>query len=170
MILHVLLFAVFLGAVSPSGEENLQRGVCPLFWFGYNDRCYKYVATPMTWADAELHCLSHGANLVSMHSLDEHTFVRTLIKNFDPFERPAWIGLSDTHKEGNWMWSDGCPVKYVLWDVGQPDNRQVENCGHINNESSKKWNDAKCTYNNPFVCASRVASCPSLPNEQGAIA
>uniref|UniRef100_A0A3B4ZHN7 C-type lectin domain-containing protein n=1 Tax=Stegastes partitus TaxID=144197 RepID=A0A3B4ZHN7_9TELE len=83
------------------------RGTCPMFWYSYNGRCYKYVASRLTWADAELHCLSEGANLVSIHSLQEHNFVNSLIENFDPARAYTWIGLSDIHKEGSWMWSDG---------------------------------------------------------------
>uniref|UniRef100_A0A8C4H7P4 C-type lectin domain-containing protein n=1 Tax=Dicentrarchus labrax TaxID=13489 RepID=A0A8C4H7P4_DICLA len=67
---------------------------------------YKYVATRLTWADAELYCVSEKANLVSIH-------------------RRSWIRLSDIHKEGRWMWSDGvadlkwndvpCSVTYPLF-------------------------------------------------------
>ncbi|GLD72733.1 lactose-binding lectin l-2-like protein [Lates japonicus] len=84
-------------------EVKLQRGNCSLSWFSFNDRCYKYVSTPMTWADAELNCLSERANLVSIHSLEEQNFVKTLIKTFDPAEKQTWIRLSDIHKEGTWM-------------------------------------------------------------------
>ncbi|CAB1436203.1 unnamed protein product [Pleuronectes platessa] len=109
MILLLLLFTLTLGAVSPSDEPEvkLQRGNCPLFWYSFNNRCYKYVSTQMTWADAELYCVSQGANLVSIHSLEEENFITALIKNFDHAEGRTWIGLSDLHKEGRWMWSDG---------------------------------------------------------------
>ncbi|CAB1436206.1 unnamed protein product [Pleuronectes platessa] len=105
MILLLLLFTLTLGAVSPSDgpEVKLQRGNCPMFWYSFNNRCYKYVATQMTWADAELYCVSEGANLVSIHSLEEENFVKALIKNFDHAEGYTWIGLSDLHKEGSWM-------------------------------------------------------------------
>ncbi|XP_070702982.1 lactose-binding lectin l-2-like [Pempheris klunzingeri] len=79
---------------------------------GFSHEC---IATRMTWAGAELHCVSEGANLVSNHSLEEHEFVRSLM-------RGTWIGLSDVHKEGGWTWSDGCAVKFVFWSLGQPDN------------------------------------------------
>ncbi|KAF3848642.1 hypothetical protein F7725_015139 [Dissostichus mawsoni] len=99
----------------------------------FNDRCYKYIATHLTWAESELQCLSEGANLVSIHSQAENEFVRSLIKNFDPAERSTWIGLSDLHKEGSWLWSDGCLEKFVFWDAGQPDNGLgKEHCVDIN--------------------------------------
>ncbi|KAI9539793.1 hypothetical protein NQZ68_001725 [Dissostichus eleginoides] len=112
MLLFLFLLGLALGAVSPSDDPQgkLQRGSCPMFWYSFNNRCYKYIATDMDWADAELHCLSEGANLVSIHSKAEHEFVRSLIKNFDPAEGYTWIGLSDVHKEGKWMWSDGINI------------------------------------------------------------
>nr|XP_024654053.1 galactose-specific lectin nattectin-like [Maylandia zebra] len=117
MILLLFLFGLALGAPSesPSDDDHrvqLLHGNCPMFWYNFNGRCYKYVAAHMSWADAELYCVSQGANLVSIHSQEEENFVRTLIKNFDHTEGITWIGLSDLHKEGRWMWSDGCAVRY----------------------------------------------------------
>ncbi|XP_049890227.1 lactose-binding lectin l-2-like [Epinephelus moara] len=162
MLLSLFLFGLALGAVSSSDDHQgqLQRGTCPMFWFNFNSRCYKYVATRMTWADAELHCVSEGANLVSIHSLNEHNFVKSLVKNFDPAEGWTWIGLSDVHKEGSWMWSDGSAVKFVFWATGQPDNAGGrENCGHLNLGTELKWNDHQCSQTFTFVCASRTI-CP----------
>uniref|UniRef100_A0A672HIJ5 C-type lectin domain-containing protein n=1 Tax=Salarias fasciatus TaxID=181472 RepID=A0A672HIJ5_SALFA len=65
-------------SAAPLEEKNtkLQRGGCPPFWYGFNDRCYRYVAAHRTWIDAERHCVSLGANLVSIHRVQEHEFVR----------------------------------------------------------------------------------------------
>ncbi|XP_063754755.1 lactose-binding lectin l-2-like [Eleginops maclovinus] len=111
------------------------------------------VATHLTWADAELYCVSEGANLVSIHSQEQDHFVKTLIKNFDPNEGFTWIGLSDLHKEGSWMWSDGTAANFFFWDAGQPDNLGGEHCGHHN--LAHKWNDWICSKTIPSVCALR---------------
>ncbi|XP_044191068.1 lactose-binding lectin l-2-like [Thunnus albacares] len=162
MLLFLFLFGLALGAESPSGdhEMKLQRGNCPMFWFSFQGRCYKYVSTHMTWADAELHCVSEKANLVSIHSLEEHNFVTSLIKNFDHTKEPTWIGLNDVHKEDRWMWSDGCAVNFDFWFPGEPNNNnRIEDCVHNNHGTDLKWNDAKCYYTYPSVCASRIV-CP----------
>ncbi|XP_053302118.1 lactose-binding lectin l-2 [Pleuronectes platessa] len=162
MILLLLLFTLTLGAVSPSDgpEVRLQRGNCPMFWFSFNNRCYKYVATEQSWADAEFHCVSQGTNLVSIHSLEEENFITALIKNFDLNEGITWNGLNDLYKEGSWIWSDGCAVKFTFWSTGQPDNYlEMENCGHNNFSTEKKWNDIPCSNIYPSVCASRIM-CP----------
>lgn len=158
MLLLLFLFGLAL-AMSHSDEHQLelQRGNCPMFWYSFNGRCYKYVATRLTWADAELSCVSQGANLVSIHSLEEDDFVSLLIGNFDPAQGFTWIGLSDLHKEGGWMWSDGSAVEFFRWSDGQPDNAGVqEHCGHKNYGAELRWNDDLCSYTFAFVCVART--------------
>ncbi|XP_005932961.1 lactose-binding lectin l-2 isoform X1 [Haplochromis burtoni] len=173
MILLLFLFSLALGAPSETHSDGsevklqlgnqtvkLLRGNCPLFWYSFNGRCYKYVATHMSWADAELYCVSEKANLVSIYSEEEEQFVKSLIKNFDHAEGRTWIGLSDIHKEGRWMWSDGCAVSFVYWHAGEPSNGAgSEHCVHNNYDTNKKWNDHQCSVTYTSVCATRVA-CP----------
>uniref|UniRef100_A0A7N6BDW2 C-type lectin domain-containing protein n=1 Tax=Anabas testudineus TaxID=64144 RepID=A0A7N6BDW2_ANATE len=151
MLLFLFFFALALAAVSPADVPalKLQRGNCPPFWFSFEGRCYKYVSTRLTWAEAELYCV-----------LEEENFVKSLIMNFDPAQGWTWIGLSDIHKEGSWMWSDGCPVKFVYWDAGEPTNGgEIEHCGHFNFGTELKWNDIKCSNLFTSICASRII-CP----------
>ncbi|KAK7929018.1 hypothetical protein WMY93_005413 [Mugilogobius chulae] len=77
----LVLLGLSLGLASSSelSEMKLERGGCPMFWYEFNGRCYKYVATHTTWIDAELHCVSQGANLVSIHNLEEHNFDVNLV-------------------------------------------------------------------------------------------
>lgn len=161
-LISLLLMAVSLGLTSSSGlnKVKLVRGNCPMFWFSYKGGCYKYVASRMTWADAELHCVSLKANLVSIHSLEENNFVVNLINNFDPARHYTWIGLSDHHKEARWMWSDGCPVSFTRWSASQPDNAGGnEDCVEIFWNGSPSWNDRLCSSPSPFVCATRKFVC-----------
>ncbi|XP_036001840.1 lactose-binding lectin l-2-like [Fundulus heteroclitus] len=159
-MMFFLLFGLSLAAVAPSdGQEmKLLRGDCPMFWYNFDGRCYKYVATDMTWADAEQHCLSQGANLVSIHSLDEENFVKRLIRNFDPAQAPNWIGLSDAQKDGTFFWSDGSKLSFTFWEEGEPNDFEgPEPCVHTNSGPAKKWNDAPCTDKFAFVCKARPA-------------
>ncbi|XP_055010345.1 lactose-binding lectin l-2-like [Boleophthalmus pectinirostris] len=161
-IFFLLLLGVSLGLDAPPelSEVKLVRGNCPLYWFSFNGRCYKYVATRTTWADAEIYCLSQGAHLVSIHSLAEHNFVKSLIRNFDQALGRTWIGLSDIHKEGTWLWTDGCPVVFTKWNAREP-NRLFfnEDCVEIGYGKEKNWNDVRCFYKFPSVCATRKPGC-----------
>uniref|UniRef100_A0A8D3AMY2 C-type lectin domain-containing protein n=1 Tax=Scophthalmus maximus TaxID=52904 RepID=A0A8D3AMY2_SCOMX len=163
MIAFLFLLGLALGAVSPSDEQEVKllRGNCPVFWYSFDGRCFKYVASHMTWADAELQCVSEGANLVSIHNGEEQTFIKYLIKNFDPAEGSTWIGLSDLHKEGSWMWSDGSAVDFVFWTEQQPDNSGgAENCVHTNYDTSLKWNNILYSVKQTIWCPDTVI--PSL--------
>ncbi|XP_072291227.1 lactose-binding lectin l-2-like [Eucyclogobius newberryi] len=158
----LVLLGVSLALASPSGlsEVKLKRGGCPMFWYSFNGHCYKYVSTHLTWADAELYCVSEGANLVSIHSPEENDFVKTLIRNFDFSQGPTWIGLSDMHKERGWMWSDGCPVDFQIWSEGEPNNYSGhEDCVEINHGVQNNWNDRPCSSTYPSVCATRKTVC-----------
>ncbi|XP_070778015.1 lactose-binding lectin l-2-like [Enoplosus armatus] len=168
MLLFLFLFGLALGAESPTDDRHptderqvkLHRGNCPMFWYNFNGSCYKYVGTHMTWADAELHCVSQRANLVSIHSLEEQNFVKFLIENFDPAQGSTWIGLSDIHKEGRWMWSDGSAADFFFWLSHEPNNSGGnEQCVHNNIGPHLKWNDVECSYTYPSICVSRIA-CP----------
>ncbi|KAK7898683.1 hypothetical protein WMY93_019536 [Mugilogobius chulae] len=114
----------------------------------------------MTWADAEQHCVSQGANLVSIHSPEENKFVSTLIQNYDHTQQQTWIGLTELHKETFWVWSDGCPVAFTMWNEGQPDNTHGdEHCGEMNWGGHQQWNDRPCKVESPSVCATRKPVC-----------
>ncbi|KAK7929016.1 hypothetical protein WMY93_005411 [Mugilogobius chulae] len=118
----LVLLGLSLGLASSSdfSEMMMENGNCPTFWFPFKDRCYKYMASPMSWIDAEITCLSQGTNLVSIHSQEEQEFVKSLIGNFDPTRRRTWIGLRDKDKDHFFMWTDGCPLQFDHWQDGEP--------------------------------------------------
>uniref|UniRef100_A0A3P9BJG9 C-type lectin domain-containing protein n=1 Tax=Maylandia zebra TaxID=106582 RepID=A0A3P9BJG9_9CICH len=158
-IMFLVLFCSGEICVSIIGDTCINlHGNCPTYWWSFNGRCYKYVATPKSWSDAEFYCLSQGAHLVSIHNMEEENFVRSLIRNFDPAQRASWIGLSDVHREGRWMWSDGSVVGFVNWNTGEPNNLgKNEHCVQNNFGPVKKWNDEPCSRGYPSVCVKRNA-------------
>ncbi|XP_038144839.1 galactose-specific lectin nattectin-like [Cyprinodon tularosa] len=162
MIQFLFLFCLTLAAEPPSDKQELKlvRGGCPLSWFSFGGRCYKYFGSRKTWGEAELLCVSKGGNLVSIHSQEEYDFVNLLINRFDPTQRYTWIGLTDFHREGGWIWSDGSKYRFSIWSKGQPDNcLGNEHCVHTNFGNQYYWNDHICSGRFAFVCASRTV-CP----------
>ncbi|XP_056454928.1 echinoidin-like [Gadus chalcogrammus] len=160
--LHALALAGLLTEPSADSKVKLEQGSCPAYWFDSGTDCYKYVLSPLTWAHAEIYCQSLGAHLVSIHSSNEMKFITALIEIFDPTKGGHWIGFSDVHEEGYWMWSDGSPRDFARWYPDQPDDADgAEHCADIAfwKPLEPAWNDAPCTLVNPYVCKLRK-TCP----------
>ncbi|XP_059189847.1 galactose-specific lectin nattectin-like [Centropristis striata] len=106
-------------------------------------------------ADAERYCGYFGGNLASVHSLWEYNFLRHLM--YQRFHRTVrfWIGLFDAIQERSWMWTDGSRVRFTYWSRGEPNNRRNEDCTE-GNWKGRYWNDVRCHYRRPYVCARRI--------------
>ncbi|XP_023687457.1 ladderlectin-like [Paramormyrops kingsleyae] len=70
-------------------DTGFCQGPCPADWVSFKNRCFQYIADGKTWIDSELHCLSSGGNLASMHSEEEFQFIKALIKSRDSAENPC---------------------------------------------------------------------------------
>ena len=65
----------------------------------------------------------------------------------------AWIGFSDTEKEGDWKWVNG-DTKFRKWGTygsGEPNGKKDENCGLIRDWDSG-WADYNCGRTFDFFC------------------
>ncbi|XP_062301394.1 galactose-specific lectin nattectin-like [Scomber scombrus] len=128
---------------------------CPADWTGSNNRCFLFVSTVKTWADAEKHCQSHGGNLASVHSFDEHHVIQSMIQKVTQSYPLTWLGGSDAQQEGTWFWSDGSPFSFTYWSPGQPDGGKRANCLVMNFGGGKKFDDQPCHHKRQFVCAKK---------------
>ena len=68
--------------------------------------CYKLFTSNKTWENAKEECEKWNARLVKVESSEENDFIKTEVLPSDENEN-YWIGLSDPHKENDWMWTDG---------------------------------------------------------------
>ncbi|XP_061109583.1 lactose-binding lectin l-2-like [Conger conger] len=141
--------------ISLGAEIGLCLSPCPEGWFYNDERCFQLIPDKKTWLDAELNCLRLGGNLASERSQADHEFLKKLNGNDEPF----WIGLSDIHKEGTWLWSDGTSASserdFLKWNRGQPNNAGQEHCVHSNFRDQKDWNDFDCEGTFPSICTLR---------------
>ncbi|XP_076157946.1 C-type mannose receptor 2-like [Alosa pseudoharengus] len=127
-----------------TGEPNNNNGaehclqmnygeMCPEDWEEYEQRCFKFISTAMTWAEAESSCLVLGGHLASVHSVTEHYFLQELILANAEGSPLAWIGGSDAQQDGIWFWSDGSRFAFTLWGTGKPNNWMTpESCLQMN--------------------------------------
>uniref|UniRef100_A0A914QYU7 C-type lectin domain-containing protein n=1 Tax=Panagrolaimus davidi TaxID=227884 RepID=A0A914QYU7_9BILA len=123
---------------------------CPSDWIylNYTGYCYKVYHNQLNWNGAEQVCTVVGGHIASIHSNTENDFLGNL-----QFEgRGIWLGfyLNLTYPF-EWIWSDGTPVDYTNWSIGQPDGRGGTGCTEFYGHYA--WNDIPCDhiYNN-FVC------------------
>ena len=63
--------------------------------------------------------MGRHANLVSIHSDHEQAFILTIMEFFKSVPQ-AWIGLSDSKSERNFLWSDEKPFDYSNWNFNEP--------------------------------------------------
>ncbi|XP_028449607.1 galactose-specific lectin nattectin-like isoform X2 [Perca flavescens] len=147
-----LLLCLSSGLLTAYGQAS-----CPPDWRQFGSHCFSFIIGPKTWPDAETFCQTAGGNLASIHSAEEHTFIRNYIKEVIGTDKYTWIGGSDAVKEGTWMWTDGSKFNYKSWGVGEPNHAGgAENCLVINWGGGNNWNDWACTIPNSFVCSKNL--------------
>ncbi|XP_078146313.1 ladderlectin-like [Centroberyx gerrardi] len=95
---------------------------CALGWSPYGSRCFIFNSNPLNWVQAEQHCLALGANLASVHSLEEYEFIQEMVKGSSGGLPVTWIGGSDNAQNRTWFWSDGSSFDYQYWASGEPNN------------------------------------------------
>ncbi|XP_074537380.1 galactose-specific lectin nattectin-like [Halichoeres trimaculatus] len=126
---------------------------CPPQWSPFNSRCYRYESGQKAWADAERHCTLLGGNLASIRSEAEYDFIRGVVLKAAGRHQESWVGGYDAAKEGVWLWSDGSQFEFKRWAKGEPNNLRGEGCMEINLKGRDFVNDAKCSQEQPFICA-----------------
>ena len=144
----VFLFLLFLNSACQQG------------WIGNGKSCYKLFTTRKTWENAKEECEKWNARLVKVESSEENDFIKTEVLPTDKNES-YWIGLSDSHNESDWMWTDETQLDldgYKNWGRNQPNNRNNnKHCVVIRiNESDPvhngKWYDRQCLGRKEHIC------------------
>ncbi|XP_022595880.1 galactose-specific lectin nattectin-like [Seriola dumerili] len=155
-LLCLCLASGLLAAASGCGEEKNVASGCPSGWTQFGSRCFIFYWNSKTWLDAETYCISIGGNLASVHSADEHFFLRNMIYRVSGRYRLTWIGGFDAVEDGVWMWSDGSKFDYTRWATNEPDvSNTAQHCVEMN-RNKNYWGDDSCTSRNPFICSKNI--------------
>ncbi|XP_053408178.1 uncharacterized protein LOC123560994 isoform X2 [Mercenaria mercenaria] len=121
---------------------------CADTWQPYGQYCYKISDKAQQWHVAQKLCIHYGSSLVSIHDNLENTAVAEMAGQQDPF----WIGLHDTEVEGVFIWDDGSPNDFDVWNTNEPNNaNNGEDCAEILTVN-KLWNDANCFKAKRYIC------------------
>lgn len=137
------------GLVDEFSESNAQCNSCTLFEVDHH--AYWICSEPVDWFTHLLRCEAKGAVPIR---IDDYATNGT-IASYLEFEALSfiWIGANDMEVEGTWVWSDGAPVTFTLWntDLGQPNNEAPgQHCAVLRDNAY--WHDEDCLILRGFGC------------------
>ena len=126
-------------------------------WKTEGDRCYRfYPQDGLNYPQMQANCKRAGGELARIDNAKQDALVHLLAG-----KSRAFIGLTDTIKEGQFKWSDGTTPRYTNWAPGEPNDAKTvggEDCVVVNWKGDK-WNDVKCNSNQwseGFVCSAKA--------------
>nr|XP_020476711.1 macrophage mannose receptor 1-like isoform X2 [Monopterus albus] len=129
-------------------------------WYEFGGFCYKPSADKKTWHNARHTCRTLGAELVSIMSMTEQSWLESYLYLATS---DVWTGLNDLRVPGMFSWSDEHIVTFTYWAPGEPNNVGLnEDCVEMLHQTGR-WNDVPCTELNTYICKKPKAHYP-LPS------
>ena len=89
--------------------------------------------------EAKERCERAGGHLVRIENAREQEFVGRLASK--GAQKIYWIDGSDRKREGDWLFSDGTPMKFFYWRLNQPDNSGLSEHYIDITRYDWRWND-----------------------------
>nr|XP_040053507.1 macrophage mannose receptor 1 [Gasterosteus aculeatus aculeatus] len=128
-------------------------------WYEFGEFCYKPSTDKKTWHDARDTCRSLGAELVSIQSMTEQSWLESYLYMATS---DVWTGLNDLFVTGMFTWSDEHMVTFTYWAPGEPNNHDgfSEDCVEMLHQTGR-WNDVSCTELNTYICKAARAHYPA---------
>jgi hypothetical protein len=103
---------------------------------------YRFTGAAASWMDAVLACEADGgAHLAVPDSAAEASAVGEL---------GDWVGVSDQADEGMWVTIFGVAPGHLVFEAGQPDGGESEDCLRVFNTG--EYEDRGCQDTRDFVC------------------
>ncbi|KAG7266658.1 hypothetical protein CRUP_028375 [Coryphaenoides rupestris] len=105
-------------------------------WYEFGGFCYKPFGVKVTWLQARQACRGLGAELVSVLSVTEQSWVESYLYLAT---NDVWTGLHDPTQSGMYVWSDGHETVFTYWAPDEPNNHFGfdEDCVEILHEVRK---------------------------------
>ncbi|XP_053302292.1 CD209 antigen-like protein C [Pleuronectes platessa] len=152
---------------SQDEAKNLTDETCPRCedgWEPHGGKLYFFSSFTLSWNESRRQCKSMRGDLVVINSREEQEFLQTrVMEKMDKPEDKFWIGLTDSQKEGEWLWVDDTRLdpSLTFWREGEPnnwtgDNPDGQDCGRMGEKNGAKdlktWMDRSCRVSKKSIC------------------
>uniref|UniRef100_A0A3Q2DT74 C-type lectin domain-containing protein n=1 Tax=Cyprinodon variegatus TaxID=28743 RepID=A0A3Q2DT74_CYPVA len=133
---------------------------CEDDWDLHGGNCYHFSNNKSTWTESRRSCQDQGGDLVKIDSREKQ--VLNTSNDGDTF----WIGLTDSEKEGSWVWGDGSPLdrwsdcSQNIWGGGTTPEVDCVRMKKI--EKSFMWFDTFCNERVRSICEKTAETQPCL--------
>ncbi|XP_035526281.1 macrophage mannose receptor 1-like [Morone saxatilis] len=146
------------GGVAPP-TQAVETGFCSSPWIPYNGHCFLLNRTRKTWLEAQKACRREGGDLVSIHNLEEQSFVVSQLGYASTDE--LWIGLNDRKTEKLFDWTDHSTVSFTSWEFGRPTVFSDQGDCVLMRGENGNWAERACDQTHGFICMMTSASEPT---------
>ncbi|CAL4068040.1 unnamed protein product, partial [Meganyctiphanes norvegica] len=129
---------------------------CPSGFTLTNSQCLSFQTSSATWSNAQLACQRLGGRLAK--AKDTSTLATYLQTNYAG--QNFWMGASDSHSEGEWLWTSGGTVDSGIWYSGEPNNAgggSGEDCMLWWGSDIYGYIDEPCTESFNYICEADLA-------------
>ncbi|KAM6178871.1 lymphocyte antigen 75 [Rhynchocyon petersi] len=112
--------------------------------------CYQFnTQAALSWKEAYVSCQNQGADLLSISSAAELTY----LKDKDGIAGLFWIGLNQLYSARGWEWSDHKPLNFLNWSPDMPSAATLggSSCARMDADSGQ-WQSFSCEAQLPYVC------------------
>ncbi|XP_045678245.1 lymphocyte antigen 75 isoform X2 [Phyllostomus hastatus] len=120
-------------------DKNEQTGIC----YQFNTQA------ALSWKEAYVSCQNQGADLLSLSSAAEVTY----LTEKEGIARFFWIGLNQLYSSKGWEWSDHTPLNFLNWSPDMPSAPVIggSSCA-VMDATSGLWQRFSCEAQLPYVC------------------
>ncbi|KAK3101660.1 hypothetical protein FSP39_005302 [Pinctada imbricata] len=147
-----------ISSTSDLPSNKTSNKSCGEGWIIYGKKCLKKLFHPWSWTTGRSHCFTIFADLASIHSKEENTFI---VKTF-PVNNFLWIGLRGSGSS----WTDGSSVNFTSLSMTPTSN--TTGCVAVTGDGT--WTQRPCTKWYPVLCMRRIKeSCGNVPAVDNAV-
>uniref|UniRef100_A0A8C2KYX6 Si:ch211-232p21.6 n=1 Tax=Cyprinus carpio TaxID=7962 RepID=A0A8C2KYX6_CYPCA len=129
----------------------------PEKWVQDKGRFYVFSSDTKDWNSSRQRCQDLGGDLVIINSSEEQKFLAKQIHAIGT-QTLYWIGLTDSHTEGVWLWVDDTKNHLNFWAMPPDDHKSADNplgedCVVLNGRMFEAlWGDVFCLRTERSIC------------------